>query len=77
LYLESSLNFIGERVDTRGYIDLFRTFSTIEAHYTVMVWYPIIEAGISYNKLIKHKNLNALGVVVSTAHMAIQFPTED
>lgn len=71
------LGFANERVHTKGCIDLLDIVGRPEARCIVMVRYLITEAGTSYNILIRRKRMNRLGVVVSTLHMEMMFPTED
>jgi len=57
---EQIVGFSGERVDTRGYIDLYTKFGEGNQGYrTIMVRYLIINANMSYNVLLgrsKSKN---------------------
>jgi len=41
------------------------------------VRYILIETDTSYNVLIARKTLNNVGVIVSTPHMAMKFPSEE
>jgi len=50
---EQVVRFSGERIDTRGYIDLYNKFGEADrGHKTIMVRYLIIDANTSYNVLL-------------------------
>jgi len=57
-YPEPLLEFAGEYVLTRGYIDLLTTFGTKEARHTLIVRYFLLEANTSYNMLIRRHTPN-------------------
>jgi len=75
LYDELVYVFSGERVATRGYINLHTTFTDENMTKTLLVWYLVIDAHTSYNVLQGWPSLNLLGVVVSTPHPAMKFPS--
>ncbi|XP_017428574.1 uncharacterized protein LOC108336614 [Vigna angularis] len=73
---EQIVGFSGERVDTRGYLDLrTRLRMGLEAP-ELRVRFLLVEANTSYNALLGRPCLNAFGAIVSTPHLAMKFPTE-
>jgi len=74
-YDERIYGFSGEKVSTRGYIDLHAVFR--EGHKTkiVPIRFLVIEAPTSYNILLGQPSLNILGAVASTPHLAMKFPS--
>ena len=72
-YSEPIVGFSGERVDTKGYIDIFTKFGGGKVTRTVKIRYLIIDAHTSYNILLGRPSLNTLGTVVSTYHLAMKF----
>lgn len=77
-YLDPLIGFVGERVHTRGYVDLLITFGNNKTYRKMLtVRYILIETDTSYNVLIARKTLNNVGVIVSTPHMAMKFPSEE
>ncbi|XP_020238746.1 uncharacterized protein LOC109817820 [Cajanus cajan] len=73
-HIEPLVGFAGERVHTRGYVDLLRTFGTSPDTRRIMVRYLLVEANTSYNIIIGKPTLNQLGAVVSTPHLTTKFP---
>jgi len=69
------MGFSGERLNTKGYIDLFTKFGAGRTTRTVKIRYLIVNAHTSYNILLGRPSLNMLGVVISTYHLAIKFPS--
>ncbi|KAL2951629.1 hypothetical protein AAZX31_19G063100 [Glycine max] len=69
------LGFTGERVETKGYMDLMSTFSQGTLLRSFMVRYLIIDLDTSYFALIGKKTLNELRAIVSTPHLKMKFPT--
>jgi len=74
-YSELIVGFAGERVNTKGYIDLFTKFGTGMVTRTVKIRYLIVDAHTSYNILLGRPSLNTLGAIVSTYHLAMKFPS--
>ena len=74
-YDEPIYGFSGERVPTRGYVDLHTTFGEGRQTRTIQVRYLIVDAHTSYNMLLGRPSLNLLGAVVSTPHLALKFPS--
>nr|KYP41405.1 hypothetical protein KK1_037239 [Cajanus cajan] len=73
-HTEPLVGFSGERVHTRGYVDLLTTFGTPPDSRRIMVRYLLVEAKTSYNIIIGRPTLNQLGAVVSTPHLSMKFP---
>jgi len=72
-YSEPIVGFSGERVNTKGYVDLFTKFGTGSVTRMVKIRYLIVDAHTSYNILLGRPSLNTLGAVVSTYHLAMKF----
>ena len=72
-YSEPIMGFSRERVNTKGYIDLFTKFRAGRTTRTVKVRYLIVDAHTSYNIFLGRPLLNMLGAVVSTYHLAMKF----
>ncbi|XP_017411652.2 uncharacterized protein LOC108323671 [Vigna angularis] len=73
---EQIVGFSGERVDTRGYLDLRTRLGTSREAPELRVRFLLVEANASYNALLGRPCLNAFGVIVSTPHLAMKFPTD-
>jgi len=73
-YDEPIYGFSGEKVSTRGYIDLHTVFRDGAQKKTILICFLIVDAPTSYNVLLGRPSLNTLGVVVSTPHLAMKFP---
>ena len=71
----SLLGFAGERLETRGYVDLMTTFGQGKLSQSFSIRYLIIDVDTSYFALIGKKTLNDLGVIISTPHLKMKFPT--
>jgi len=74
-YDEQIIGFSGERVDTKGYIDLFITFGDDSLRKTINIRYLLVNANTSYNILIGRPSINRLKAIVSTPHLAMKFPS--
>jgi len=74
-YDDHVVGFSGERVGTKGYIELYTAFSLNKANKTLKIRYLVIDANISYNILLGRSSLNKLGAIVSTPHLAMKFPS--
>jgi len=69
------IGFSGERVDTKGYIDLHTRFGEIgQGQKTISVRYVVVDVNTSYNALLGRPSLNKPSVIVSTPHLAMKFP---
>ena len=75
-YNEQIVSFSGERVDTRGYLDLRTSISSRKDGREVRVRFLLVEANTSYNVLLGRPCLNAFGAIVSTLHLAMKFPSD-
>jgi len=77
-YDDQIIGFSGERVDTRGFIDLYTKFGEPgHQRRVIKVRYLLIDANISYNILLGRPSLNQLGAIVSTVHLAMKFPSSE
>jgi len=74
-YNDHVVGFSGERVGTRGYIELYTTFNLEGASKTLKIRYLVINANTSYNIILGRSSLNKLGAIVSTPHLAMKFPS--
>ena len=52
------------------------TFAGRDESISVEVKFLVVDCPSAYNAIICKPTLNALGVVVSTLHMAMKFPSE-
>jgi len=71
--------FSGERVGTKGYIEIYTTFGQEKNNKTIRIQYLVIDANTSYNILLGRLSINRLMAIVSTPHLAMKFllPTGD
>ena len=74
-YNEQIVGFSGERVDTRGFIDLYTTFGNDYLSKTINIRYLLVNANTSYNILLGRPSINRLKAIVSTPHLAMKFPS--
>jgi len=74
-YNEQIVGFLGGRVDTRGYIDLFTTFGDDYLSKTINIRYLLVNANTSYNILLGRPSINRLKAIVSNPHLAMKFPS--
>ena len=74
-FVDEIVGFSGERVQTRGYVDLYTTFGEGQLTKTISIRYLVLDANTSYNMLLGRPSLNALGAIVSTPHLAMKFPS--
>ncbi|KOM37625.1 hypothetical protein LR48_Vigan03g100700 [Vigna angularis] len=70
------VGFAGERVDTRGYVELRTRLGTGRSSEEKRVRYLLVEANTSYNVLLGRPCLNAFGAIVSTPHLTMKYPSE-
>ena len=75
-YNEQIVGFSGERVDTRGYLDLRTKIGSQQDSREVRVRFLLVEANTSYNVLLGRPCLNAFGAIVSTLHLTMKFPSD-
>ncbi|XP_027905697.1 uncharacterized protein LOC114165238 [Vigna unguiculata] len=74
-YDEPIYGFSGEKVSIRGYIDLHTVFRDGTQTKTIPICFLVVDTPTSYNVLLGRPSLNTLGVVVSTPHLAMKFPS--
>ncbi|XP_047165138.1 uncharacterized protein LOC124834482 [Vigna umbellata] len=74
---EQIIGFAGERVDTRGYLDLRTRLGAGDVAKELRVRFLLVEANASYNALLGRPCLNEFGAIVSTPHLAMKFPTKE
>jgi len=74
-YNDYVVGYSGERVGTKGYIELYTTFGLEEACKTFRIRYLVIDANTSYNILLGQSSLNKLRAIVSNPHLAMKFPS--
>jgi len=74
-YDDHIVGFSRERVGTKGYIELYTTFDLENASKTLKIRYLFIDANTSYNIMLIRLSLNKLGVIISTPHLAMKFPS--
>jgi len=68
------VGFSGERVDTKGFIDLYPTFGEEGClSKTIKIRYLWVNANTSSNILLGRSSINRLKAIVSTAHLAMKF----
>ncbi|XP_047170848.1 uncharacterized protein LOC124839159 [Vigna umbellata] len=70
------VGFAGERVDTRGYVELRTRLGTGRSSEEKRVRYLLVEANTSYNVLLGRPCLNVFGAIVSTPHLTMKYPSE-
>ncbi|XP_016207003.1 uncharacterized protein LOC107647444 [Arachis ipaensis] len=58
-----------------GFIPLRTTFGKGEKSKTLSIDFIVVDVGSTYNALIGRTTINRLGVVVSTPHLCMKFPT--
>ena len=67
--------FASDQVEVRGYIELRTTFTDGAASRTEKIKYLVVNAPSAYNILLGRPTLNRIGVVPSTRHMKVKFPS--
>jgi len=75
--VEQIVSLSGDRVDMRGYVNLYTKFGEEETRKTIKVRYFIIDTHTSYNMLLERPSLNRLGVILSTPHLTMKFPAKN
>ncbi|XP_020209660.1 uncharacterized protein LOC109794625, partial [Cajanus cajan] len=77
-YHEPLVGFSGERVMTRGCIDLYIRFGFDQRSFReIKIRYIVVHANTSYNILLGRPSINALGAIVSTPHLSMKFSSRD
>jgi len=66
------VSFLGERVGTQGYIELYITIGKEKATKTIKIWYLVIDTNTSYNILLERPSINRLRAIVSTPHLVMK-----
>jgi len=74
-YDEPIYGFLGEKVSTRDYINLHTVFRDGAHTKTIPICFLVVDAPTSYNVLLGRPSLNTLDAVVSTPHLAMEFPS--
>jgi len=74
-YDDHVVGFSGERVGTKGYIELYTTFGEGKNTRTIKIRYLVIDAYTSYNILLGRPSINRLMAIVLTPHLAMKFPS--
>ena len=73
LYDDHVVGFVSEKVNTKGYIELYTTFGERKNNKTIKVWYLVIDANTSYNILLGRPSINRLRAIILTPHLAMKF----
>jgi len=73
LYNDHVVDFTGEKVGTKGYIELYTTFGEGKNNKTIKIRYLVIDANTSYNILLGRPSINRLMAIVSTPHLVMKF----
>ncbi|XP_014524451.1 uncharacterized protein LOC106780663 [Vigna radiata var. radiata] len=73
---EQIVGFAGERVDTRGYVELKVSLGLEKDAKELQVRFLLVEADTSYNALLGRPCLNAFGAIVSTPHLVLKYPDD-
>jgi len=74
-YNDHVVGFTGERVGTKGYIELYTTFDKEKSSKIIKIQYLVIDANTSYNILMGRPSINRLRAIVSTLYLAMKFPS--
>ncbi|XP_027357176.1 uncharacterized protein LOC113866547 [Abrus precatorius] len=75
-YHEPLVGFSGERVETRGCIDLYTSFRLEHEGKRIKVTYLVVHANTSYDILLGRLSLNKLKTIVSTPYLVMKFSSE-
>ncbi|XP_057455658.1 uncharacterized protein LOC130746894 [Lotus japonicus] len=73
-YTGTLVGFSGEQVWVRGYLDVDTVFGIDENANLLRVRYLVLQVIASYNVIIGRNTLNRLCAVISTAHLAVEYP---
>lgn len=76
-FQEQIVGFAGERVDTRGYVDLRMSLGMEKNAKELKVRFLLVKADTSYNVLMGRPFLNAFSAIVSTPHLTLKYPSHD
>ncbi|PKA53752.1 hypothetical protein AXF42_Ash021143 [Apostasia shenzhenica] len=69
------LGFSGEMVQPLGFITLHISFGDDNGYAMNMVNFAVIRAKSGYNAILGRTILNSFGIVISTPHLCVKFPT--
>ncbi|PKA53719.1 RNA-directed DNA polymerase like [Apostasia shenzhenica] len=69
------LGFSGKRVQPLGFIALPVSFGDDNGHAMSMVNFAVIRAKSGFNAILGRTTLNSFGMVISTPHLYVKFPT--
>jgi len=69
--------FLGRNIDIIGYAHLLTIFKDKKGSKSIMIKYLTITVRTSYNALIGRPSLNELGVIISTPHLTMKFPSKN
>jgi len=75
LFSEQLISFSSETIETMGHVNLLDTFGDDKDSKTIMIRYLLANAFTYYNILIGRPTLNELGVIISTPHLAMKYPS--
>lgn len=70
----SLVGFAGEKVTTRGWLELETIFGRKENVKQVQFKYLMISCISFYNVIIGRRTLNKIATCISTAHLTIKYP---
>lgn len=68
------IGFSGEKVDTKGYVNLLTIFGDENRSKTITVKYLLVNVLTSYNILMGRLAINELGAIIATFQVAMKFP---
>jgi len=67
------VGFTGEKVGTKGYIELYTTFGKGKNCKTIRIRYLVIYANTSYNIMFGRSSINRLMTIILTPHLEMKF----
>ncbi|WVY94664.1 hypothetical protein V8G54_033752 [Vigna mungo] len=73
----ANCGFAGERVNTRGYVDMRTSLGVDKDAKELKVRSLLVDADTSYNVILGRPCLNAFGAIVSTPHLTLKYPLDD
>jgi hypothetical protein len=71
------MGFAGEQVHLLGSNELLMKVGSVSKQVTIMVKFQLIDRPSAYNAIVGRTVLNQLGVMTSTPHLKMKFPTEN
>jgi len=72
-YDDLVVGFSGERVGSRGYIELYTTFGKGNSNKTIKIRYLVIDANTLYNILLGPPSINRLRAIILIPHLEMKF----